>query len=283
MLFIQVQQRPFHSRLKVTKTKRKPFFPPYTATGIPLPENLLPESDFPITTSSTSTEQPAEKLSPVWVPEHSESDKESSTLADLFPPRNETGEDDDDDDDDKKNYFPNGEHLGHVYFPDDNNKIKLPVGPKPSGTKLILPQTSTTVTTTTTTTTTTKVPTTTTASTTMKPETFIGPIRPPRPTFQQKPDEIILTTKKPPPILPTTRKPLYGPGLVFDDRPANVVTAATFRPPASKNPDVFDVVVTANQNFGNSGQPVVAEDDNALIHGKPQNDFSGKYLFYLRY
>jgi hypothetical protein len=32
----------------VTKTKRKPFFPPYTATGIPLPENLLPESDFPV-------------------------------------------------------------------------------------------------------------------------------------------------------------------------------------------------------------------------------------------
>jgi hypothetical protein len=202
-------------------------------------------------------------------------------LADLFPPRNVTDEEeeeDDDDDDEKKNYFPNNEHLGHVYFPDDKDKIKLPVGPKPSGTKLILPQTTTPVTTTTTTTTTTEPATTTTPSTTQKPETFIGPIRPPRPTFQQKPDEIILTTKSP--ILPTTRKPLYGPGLVFDDRPANVVTAATFRPPASKNPDVFDVVVTANQNFGNSGQSAaVAEDDNALIHGKPQNDYSGKYVF----
>jgi hypothetical protein len=73
------------------------------------------------------------------------------------------------------------------------------------------------------------------------------------------------------PNVPTTRKttpPQFLPGLVFDDGPVNVVTAATFRPP-TKNPDIFDVVVTANQNFGNNGQK------NEIINGKPQNNYPG--------
>ena len=72
---LQVQQRPFQTRLKVTKTKRTPFFPPYTATGIPLPENLLPESDFP-----PREPEPTEIFpDPFSSVEHSEDDKESVT------------------------------------------------------------------------------------------------------------------------------------------------------------------------------------------------------------
>jgi hypothetical protein len=237
----------------VTKTKKKPFFPPYTATGIPLPENLLPESDFPITTSSSSTSSP-DRISPT--PDHSEPDKninENPSNKFSFPAKNESEE--------IKNYFPtSGEHLGHIYFPDfDNNSDS-------TKSSLILPQSSSTTSTTaetstTTTTTTTNTPSTT--ASTSKPEVFIGPVRPQRPVFRP-PDEVIFTTKRPLP-LPTTTKPHFVTGLVFDDRPpSNLVTAATYRPP-SRNPDIFDVVVTANQNFGNSGQ-----------NGKPGNSYHGK-------
>ena len=107
-----------------------------------------------------------------------------------------------------------------------------------------------------------------------KQEVFIGPVRPPRPTRQ--PDEILLTslspqfpTNHPTSPQPTSRQPSrqhFAPGLVFDDKPVNVnvVTAATFRPP-TKNPDVFDVVVTANQNFGNGHNDA-----------KPSSNYPGK-------
>ena len=55
---VQIHQRPFHTRIKITKTK----LPPPFASGIPLPEVLIPGFEMPTTTTEkplqeTSTEQ----------------------------------------------------------------------------------------------------------------------------------------------------------------------------------------------------------------------------------
>ena len=42
---IQIHQRPFHTRIKITKTK----LPPPFAAGIPLPEVLIPGFEMPTT------------------------------------------------------------------------------------------------------------------------------------------------------------------------------------------------------------------------------------------
>ena len=280
----QVQQRPFQTRLKVTKTKRKPFFPPYTATGIPLPENLLPESDvFPQPSGPGATPEPTEIFpDPFGAPDHSETDKESSTLGtstegikSYFPNgginNNNNDDTDDDDSNSNNNNTHDNKHLGHVYFPADLSSEK-PIDTLVNVQQF--PSTTQTTTTTTTPTTTTAATTTTTTTITRKPEVFIGPVRPQRPTRQ--PDEVFLTSPRPnlPTGLPTTRQTTprqhLAPGLVFDDRPVNVVTAATFRPP-TKNPDVFDVVVTANQNFG-GGE---SEPGHGIGSGKPHSNYPG--------
>ena len=47
---VQIPQRPFHTRIKITKTKLPPF-----ASGIPLPEVLIPGFEMPTTPSTTSS------------------------------------------------------------------------------------------------------------------------------------------------------------------------------------------------------------------------------------
>jgi len=47
---VQIPQRPFHTRIKITKTKLPPF-----ASGIPLPEVLIPGFEMPTTPSTTTT------------------------------------------------------------------------------------------------------------------------------------------------------------------------------------------------------------------------------------
>lgn len=49
---VQIQQRPFQTRIKITKTKLPPG-PPF-ATGIPLPEVLIPGFEMPTTTDATT-------------------------------------------------------------------------------------------------------------------------------------------------------------------------------------------------------------------------------------
>lgn len=53
---VQIQQRPFHTRIKITKTK----LPPPFATGIPLPEVLIPGYEKP--TTMQTTEEPTTTL-----------------------------------------------------------------------------------------------------------------------------------------------------------------------------------------------------------------------------
>ena len=50
---VQIPQRPFHTRIKITKTKLPPF-----ASGIPLPEVLIPGFEMPTTPSTTTTTIP---------------------------------------------------------------------------------------------------------------------------------------------------------------------------------------------------------------------------------
>ena len=56
---VQIQQRPFHTRIKISQTK----LPPPFATGIPLPEVLIPGFEMPTTTpSGGSAENPTSNV-----------------------------------------------------------------------------------------------------------------------------------------------------------------------------------------------------------------------------
>lgn len=209
---VQVQQLPFHSRLKVTKTKRKPLFPPHGATGIPLPQNLLPESDILPTSASSiiplirsSTSEGA--IDRVWT--SSEATKTEPDVTDpvLSQLANEEAT--------KKTvqYFPDN---GHVYFPDNSKKNPADEFPfkfvttESSSSSAMSSSTETTKSTTTSTSSTTSTSQTTqTSQRQNRPQQqFIGPVRPPRPQRPTQPAQVqeSNTVRQQPAVnTPTTR------------------------------------------------------------------------------
>ena len=248
---VQIKQRPFQTRFKIPKPSQ--VRPPVYATGIPLPELLIPQGELKETTTADPPKQtedqtvdkketrpkPVDKLQNAYVVPSNNGPvalSGSNNMAVNFPGKGENFEN----------------LLGEM---EKVEKPKLPsvtVAILPSTTRVILPIQNT-------------------KSTTQRPvripfiPTSLPPIRKP-PTRRP----VVSGTT---PRLPTNR-PSFRPGIVVDP-PRDVVTGKPVRVPG--NADVFDLTVTAFQGYGNGqgsgGGPIRIPGLPIITKAQPGDEF----------
>ena len=275
---IQIPQRPFQTRIKVTKTRRKP---PY-ATGIPLPELLVPPFKGFNADKNLVVEKPIafpssgqDSVFELYNTGDGENDKVTEKVKDLTTLANK---------------------LEHTYYPDNDDititteflldkdsttdkekfeaqlttsrprlpptrfppkrRPRPPKTPQTTTKRTTTTSTTTTSTTTTTTTTTTKSTTTTSESTTERKNE--DSVRLTTSTTTTTPTTTSTTTRRTTgttvssarPTPPLTTKESMRPGLVLDPLPDLITRRPSLRPGRPSRPEIFDVTVSALQNYG---------------------------------
>jgi hypothetical protein len=261
---VQIQQRPFHTRIKITKTKLiNNSWPPYE-TGIPLPEVLIPGYELPPTTSTT-TETPTTTTGQEKVEKNQDTNRISIETPTTSAPSHlsKSG----------GSRRPSSNPTSGSRRPSSNptavsrrpsskptagsRRPTLPGGRNQIAIKLqnqfvenkfpnlqsdlihMMVKPSSTI------------------STIMATATQTGPSFPQRPQWPRRPPPIHAPTIKTPPLRPFNR-PNHQENTIVVDPPNRVFVTGTaydvIRP--SRNPDVFDLTVVAQQNFGGAGGPI---------------------------